>query len=269
MPAIRWTSRDGAHATATLQGAHLVSWKPIGGEECLYVSERSPFEPGKAIRGGVPIVFPQFAELGPLVKHGFARTRSWTFEGTEESRDGCAASFALQSSPQTLASWPGEFRLVLTARIAAARLDMQLRIENTGATAFDFAAALHTYFRVADAATTRLEGLRGTRYRDRESSAVEVEGRDALTAAEPIDRVYFAAPASLRLEDARVLHIQQRGFTDTVVWNPGSELTAQMADMPPDGFRHMLCVEAAAIEPRIHLPPGETWTAGQSIDARG
>jgi len=269
MPAVRWESRDGASAIATLQGAHLVSWKPAGGEECLYVSERSPFEAGRAIRGGVPIVFPQFADRGPLAQHGFARTQPWSFEGTDESHEGYGASFALQGSPQTMALWPHPFRLVFSARIAGTRLDMQLRIVNTGDAAFDFAAALHTYFRVADAAATHLHGLRGTRCTDRGSSAVDVEPREVISAAEPIDRVYFAAPARVRVETPeRVLHIGQRGFTDTVVWNPGVDRTARMADMPPDGFRYMLCVEAAAIEPRVALAPGDTWTAVQSIQVR-
>ena len=46
MPAIRWHGPDGATATATLQGAQLVSWEPASGDERLYVSERSPFERG-------------------------------------------------------------------------------------------------------------------------------------------------------------------------------------------------------------------------------
>jgi glucose-6-phosphate 1-epimerase len=267
MPAVRWESRDGACAIATLQGAHLVSWKPAGGEECLYVSERSPFEAGRAIRGGVPIVFPQFADRGGLPQHGFARTQPWSFEGSDESRDGCAVSFALQDSPQTMALWPHPFRLLFSARIAGPRLDMQLRVVNTGKSEFDFAAALHTYFRVADAAATHLHGLRATRCMDRGSSTVDVESREVIGAAEAIDRVYFAAPDSVCLEAPEcVLHIAQRGFTDTVVWNPGVDRTARMADMPPDGFRYMLCVEAAAIEPRVALAPDGAWCGEQSIE---
>jgi glucose-6-phosphate 1-epimerase len=266
MPAVRWRSRDGASAIATLQGAQLVSWTPSGGEECLYVSERSPFEAGQPIRGGIPIAFPQFADLGPLTQHGFARTQAWSFTGASESEDGSRVSFALESSHRTEALWKGAFRLVLTATLGGPRLDVELRVANTGEDAFAFAAALHTYLRVSEAAAVRLEGLRGVRYANRGESAVSVEAREFVTAEEPIDRVYFAAPSATRLEDAgRILRIEQRGFTDTVVWNPGRDRTAQMADMPADGFRRMLCVEAAAIDPPVRLGPGAEWTGGQSI----
>jgi glucose-6-phosphate 1-epimerase len=266
MPAIRWRSRDGASAIATLQGAQLVSWTPSSGKECLYVSERSPFEAGRPIRGGIPIAFPQFADLGPLTQHGFARTQAWSFTGASESEEGSRVSFALESSRETEALWTGAFRLVLTATLGGPRLDVQLRVANTGKDAFAFAAALHTYLRVNEAAAVRLEGLRGMRYANRGSSAIGIEAREFVTAVEPIDRVYFATPPVTRLEDAgRILRIEQRGFADTVVWNPGRDRTAQMTDMPPDGFRHMLCVEAAAIEQPVQLGPGAEWTGGQSI----
>jgi glucose-6-phosphate 1-epimerase len=266
LPAIRWRHRGGASAIATLQGAHLVSWTPAGGEERLFLSERSPFARGKAIRGGIPVCFPQFAERGPLPKHGFARTSAWTFTGVREAEEGARATFAFESSPQSLALWPHAFRLQLEATIGGARLDVALQVANTGSESFVFAAALHTYLRIADNAAVRLAGLRGTRYLDLGATEAHVENREVVTAGHLIDRIYFAAPAATRLEDGpRALDIQQRGFTDTVVWNPGKDFTATMADMPPDGYRHMLCVEAASIEPRITLAPGAEWVGGQSI----
>jgi len=266
MPAVRWRGPDGAVAIATLQGAHLVSWSMPGGGERLFVSERSAFGAGKAIRGGIPVVFPQFAELGPLAKHGFARTTDWKLTGVAETKEGTRATFALEASPQSLALWPHPFRLEFAATLGRSRLEVELRVTNTGGEAFAFAAALHTYLNVSDAAAVRLQGLRGTRFRDREPIAVGVEGRSVVTAEEPIDRVYFAAPAELRLEDPeRVLAISQRGFSDTVVWNPGRELAAQMADMVPEGYRRMLCVEAASIDPIVTLAAGSAWTGAQAI----
>jgi glucose-6-phosphate 1-epimerase len=263
MPAVRWTGFGGATAVATLQGAHLVSWIPAGGAESIFVSERSPFEAGRAIRGGVPVVFPQFAERGPLAPHGFARTRSWRLA----SEQGGRAVFVLESSAETLALWPHAFALELAIRIDGARLAMELRVRNPGDAPFAFNAALHTYLLVSDAARVRLEGLVGARYVDRGAQGPGVETREAVDAAAPIDRVYLGPRPETRLIDAdREIAISQEGFPDTVVWNPGRSRTAAMADMHPEGYRRMLCVEAAAFESPIAVPAGGQWAGSQAIE---
>ena len=72
------SSRDGARAEVYLQGAHVTSWRPATDDrERLFLSERSKYCPGGAIRGGIPVIFPQFAAEGPLPRHGFARTSRW------------------------------------------------------------------------------------------------------------------------------------------------------------------------------------------------
>jgi glucose-6-phosphate 1-epimerase len=253
MPAMRWTSPGGAAAIATLQGAHLVSWIPAGGEEMLFVSERSAFEPGRAIRGGIPVCFPQFAERGPLVKHGFARTLPWRFEGVEEAGEGTRATFRLASTPATLALWPRVFELELVATLAPWSLHVELGVHNRGTQAFSFAAALHTYFLVADAPRVQLRGW-----------------PEDVGFAQPIDRVFASMPRSARLEEGgRTVAIEQHGFPDTVVWNPGAALAATMPDMSPQGWRRMVCVEAAAVDPPVVLPAGGSWRGGQSIGAPG
>ena len=152
--------------------------------------------------------------------------------------------------------------------MGARHLDVELRVTNTGADAFAFAAALHTYLLVADATSARLSGLQGTRCADREPPLSGTEPRQVVEFVEPIDRVYFSAPPSTVLEEGgRAWRIEQRGFADTVVWNPGAVLAATMADMDPDGWLRMLCVEAAAVDPSIVLAPGARWSGGQSISA--
>ena len=64
---------DGARAEITPYGAHVTSWVTPDGRERLFLSRATSFSPGSAIRGGVPVVFPQFARRGPLRPHGFAR----------------------------------------------------------------------------------------------------------------------------------------------------------------------------------------------------
>ena len=54
-------------------------------------------------------------------------------------------------------------------------------------------------------------------------------------------------------------------WSHTVVWNPGAESCAQLKDMPPDGWRHMLCVEAAQVYAPIRIAPGDFWQGAQRL----
>ena len=70
---------DAATAEIYLQGAHVAAWQPAE-HPVLFMSAKSHFEAGKAIRGGVPLVFPWFADRTgglPGAAHGFARTLPW------------------------------------------------------------------------------------------------------------------------------------------------------------------------------------------------
>lgn len=54
-----------------------------------------------------------------------------------------------------------------------------------------------------------------------------------------------------------------------VVWNPWDKKAKAMADFGDDEYKHMLCVEAAAIEKPITLKPGEEWRGRQELSAVG
>ena len=65
------TAADGARFEAYLHGAHVTSWCAAGdGSDRLFLSSAARFEDGLAIRGGIPVCFPQFADQGPLPMHG-------------------------------------------------------------------------------------------------------------------------------------------------------------------------------------------------------
>ena len=101
-----------ATATIYLHGATLASWT-VDGRELLFVSPGAAFAPPKAIRGGVPVCFPQFGMLGPLAtQHGFARNLPW--EVLDAGRaDASSCTLELRSSEATLALWPHPFCLTM------------------------------------------------------------------------------------------------------------------------------------------------------------
>ena len=260
---------DGSGMVVSRYGGQVLSWSDAGGRELLYLSELSTGGEGKPVRGGIPVCFPQFAGRGPLPKHGFARNSVWT-QIEQPDANGQPVHLQLRADPATLAAWPHRFLLDLRVGFSGSHLSVTLEVKNTDLHAWTFAAALHTYYRVDALIETALHGLQGVTYED----GLNAGQRTVATEATPrldrsIDRVYRAAPETVTLADgARELRITQRGFGDTVVWNPGPGGAAGLGDMPAGDERHMLCVEAAQLGDPVELQPGGSWRGSQETHIR-
>jgi glucose-6-phosphate 1-epimerase len=269
LPAIELTLPDGSAAVVLLHGAHVLSWQAAGWGEQLYLSPKAVAAEGKAVRGGIPVIFPQFEQRGPdrsLPRHGLARTRAWTLDSHRAGRDHALASFTLSDTPETRALWPHAFLLEYTVSLGPNRLDLELHVHNPGDTAWPFSAALHTYLAASDLGQLRLQGLEGRRFIDAVTNGEYVEDHPEKRFAGEIDRIYEHVPRSLLLRDGpRRLTIEAETFEDAVLWNPGPDKCAALSDMPADDWRQMLCVEAAQILNPPMLKPGESWTARQSL----
>jgi glucose-6-phosphate 1-epimerase len=270
LPAVQITSADGAQAIVTLYGAHLVSWKSADGQERLFCSARSALDGSRAIRGGVPVIFPQFGERGSGMRHGFARVSNWRADGSGIADGAAFADFALthQDLARALSqAWPHEFELHLRIAVRAGELLLSLEINNTGTDAFSFASALHSYFQVGQIGTVRVDGLQDALYSDETTHAsgpsAQREARLAITGK--IDRVYHHIPNTLSVATGeQTLRLEQSGFHDAVVWNPGAADTAALPDMAADEYRRFICVEAALIGPHL-LQPGATWVGRHQV----
>ena len=167
LAAIALRSSDGATAVVMLNGGHVVSWKTADSQkEQLYLSPTSAFANGKAIRGGVPVIFPQFSDRGPLVRHGFARTRPWKLLNSGTDAQEAFACLRLSNDDETHRLWPHAFELDLLVRVGGNGLLMELSCHNTGDAPFAFTCALHTYLRVHDVAQVHVQGLCGLQYRN-------------------------------------------------------------------------------------------------------
>jgi glucose-6-phosphate 1-epimerase len=247
LDALQLTLPNGDCATVSLHGAHVLSWV-AGGAERLYLSPLARLDGAAAIRGGVPVCFPQFNQRGGLVKHGFARLMPWTADEPTVEHDRVLLTLRLGASPHTRSQWPHEFEAMLTVELSVGGLALSLGVHNPGEQALAFTGALHSYFRVHDIETAELSGL---------AEPVRIRGEH--------DRVYAAASRPLLLSGGpSPLRIEQSPeWAHTVVWNPGPTLSAAMADLPDDGHRHMLCVEAAQVFDPITLMPGANWQASQ------
>lgn len=269
LPALRLRTKGGAVAVVSLHGAQVLSWTPPGGSERLYLSPKAIFDGRSAIRGGIPVCFPQFADLGPLPAHGFARNATWSVVTERTGDDFALLTLGLADDEATRALWPHPFRAELGVLIEDSRLDLELEIENTGEQPLEFTAALHTYLAVREVEESRLEGLHGFEYRDKtDANRIKRDSGDVVLIEAETDRVYHNVNRPLLLREYnRSLGINADGFQDVVVWNPWVERSAAIADLPDDGFRRMLCVEAAAAREPVRLPAGETWWGRQTLVA--
>lgn len=249
LPAVRITSPDGAEATVTLYGAHLVSWKTAEGAERLFLSKKSALDGGKAIRGGVPIIFPQFAERGAGMRHGFARVSTWRL-----AADGSATFILTQDdlAPAMAQAWPHRFELRLAVKLDASTLSLTLDVRNTGSEAFLFSSALHTYFAVSGVDAIAIGGV--------QDGELRIDGK--------LDQIYRDVGERITLtQPLGTLTLTLSGFKDAVVWNPGAEDTRALEDMEDDEYQRFVCIEPALIEP-ASLPPGAAWHGAHQVSAK-
>lgn len=257
---------EGHRAQLSLWGGQVLSWAHTVHGEQLYCSPLR--QPGQAIRGGVPVCFPQFASRGPLAKHGFARTSMWRLEHRSCEGGVARARLSLLCSDETRELWPHRFALTLDVELSPTGLALALRVENTGSEPWPFTAALHTYLKLADVTRASLHGLEGVTYEDACSdNEVALERHPHVSIDGEVDRVYRAAPTRLLLVRAGqpALELSQSGFANTVVWNPGPIKAAALADLPDTDWQHMLCIEAAQVVHPVLLAPGMQWLGYQRL----
>lgn len=270
LPAVTIRAADGAQATVTLYGGHLVSWRTSDGQERLFCSRDSALDGSRAIRGGVPVIFPQFGARGTGMRHGFARVATWQLESTGDADGAAHAVFTLQHTdlPDAIATtWPWAFTLRLRVAVKAQSLELSLSVHNTGEQAFPFSAALHSYFAIDQLSEARIGGLQRVRYSD-ETPQDALQAEELLQFADKLDRIYYQLPGALTLQSgSHTLHLEQQGFTDAVVWNPGAQDAAALPDLADDEYQRFICMEPALIQPDT-LAAGAEWTGRQHIEVR-
>lgn len=252
---------SGAEVVIAQHGGHLISWKTACGTERLYLSETAEYQPGKAIRGGVPVIFPQFNENGPFGRHGFARKSLW--QPNPEAR-----IMELRSSPATLEIWPFEFELSIGVLLSATTLEIATKLKNTGDKSFEFQGALHSYFRVEDVEKVNVSGLEDTQFSNEVTGQIEASESTGIVFGSEVDRSYRGAGKNrVSINSAgsdETIEISSTNFPDFVVWNPGPD--HGIGDLPADGWKQFVCVESAQVDNGEELAPGAEWRGSQKIE---
>uniref|UniRef100_A0A2N9HWA8 glucose-6-phosphate 1-epimerase n=1 Tax=Fagus sylvatica TaxID=28930 RepID=A0A2N9HWA8_FAGSY len=302
-----------------IYGCREVEDKEISNEYVLSLVQ-AVFKPPKAIRGGIPICFPQFSNLGSLEQHGFARNRFWTIDSDPPPFPTTTSSktfvdLILKPSEEDSKIWSHSFEFRLRVALGPGgdlMLTSRIRNTSTDGKPFTFTFAYHTYFSVSDIRSVynflrmgclnsvqgsmssvlehlidilveiaksgqtcrsevRVEGLETLDYLDNLQNRERfTEQGDAITFESEVDKIYLSTPTKIAIldhEKKRTFVIRKDGLPDAVVWNPWDKKAKAMVDFGDEEYKHMLCVEAAAIEKPITLKPGEEWRGRQELSA--
>lgn len=283
LPTVQLSHGSGATCEVYLHGATVARYA-VNGKERLWVSESAVFDGARAIRGGVPVVFPVFGpdRDGVMKQHGFARTATWSMASAAVDESGsCVCVLTLADDDATRALWPHAFSLEYTVTLDGDSLAMSLAIKNTGDAPFTPQCLLHTYLATADSARVMVHGLEGATYVDKlaESAKVE-ESAPAIRFKGETDRIYLGAtrplcPLTVRpggRVDCHACVLEVDGTIaaefapDCVVWNPHVAKAAAMGDFDDDGWKTMLCVEPGVVAAdRPVIAPGRSLVLAQTI----
>lgn len=287
IPGVAWIARGNgdlpkilietksATAEIYIYGAQVTSWVPTGQGEVLFISKNSYWEPGRAIRGGIPVCFPWFRAKPDdphAPSHGFVRIKEWQVESfARVSDESVCVCLSTESDETTRSWWPYEFGLQYRITVGTS-LKLELTMENTGSSSFRYEQALHTYFKVEDVKQAKVRGLDGITYLDNRDGNREKRQSGELTIARQTDNAYKDATGSVEIIDpvmGRVMTTEKQGSSSTIVWNPWEDGTSSIADLGNEEWRLMLCVEGGNIlSSAVSLAPlqNHTMTIGISVD---
>lgn len=232
----------------------------IGGWPLLYCSPLHNSSAGRPARGGVPVLFPQFADRGPLKKHGWARDVAWSLVEEVIALHNHRLKWQVQLDHRTYPDWPHSADLMMSAEATADALTLELRITNTGKSALGWTGGLHPYWAVDDIRACTIAGLQDTPVQNRFNPEQRLQAGERLHFTDEAFEVLYDTQAPLTLaSDQRTLRLTMTGFDQWMVWNPGAMDAQTMTDLPADGWRRFVCIEPVKVARPGWLRSGETF----------
>lgn len=253
-----------AKALISVHGGQVLSFQPKNhDEDLLFLSERSDYAEGMAIRGGIPVCWPWF---GPDPKglqrpdHGFVRNHIWQIAKTEaisEVETKVSLLFDERFKPEN--TWQQPFMLMLEITIGPS-LQLKLTTINTGDKPFSITQVFHSYFQIGHIEHAKVLGLEDCEYFDKLDQGAQKAQEGAITVSREVDRVYTNAINDLIIVDPvfnRRIRINSPDTSTAVVWNPWSKTARKMPDLADTAYQQFICVEVGNVASDvIEIEPG-------------
>ena len=270
-------------------GATVVSWK-VKGSEKLFLSKFAKLDGTKAIRGGIPLVFPQFGP-GAMKQHGFARAMRWSVK--ENSLKESSVTLVLKNNDATTKdpwNWQHKFCLEYTVSLNKDKpnaMENSLKIDNNndasdnGKGSFDFTVLFHNYFSVTNVKDVKLDGLPSCEYLIDKVTKNTTNYKELVNTGVTVDKATDSVFANHSIKNSSVTILNgndknknetivvTRGnlMKDIVVWNPWSESAKGMSDFGDNEYNNMVCVEVGSVtkDSQISLDAGKSCVVSQVL----
>ena len=261
-----------ATASVSLYGGHVLTWHPKHQKEpVIWISKLVKFQPGKAIRGGVPICWPWFGAhptKTSLLSHGYARVTPWKLTSIRTLTNGATElNLILTNSELGHTYCQNSVRLELKITIGR-KLEIALKTINESEQEFILTEGLHTYFQISDIADIRVLGLDGNEYIDIVNQNKRSTQQGPIKFNGEFGRIFLNNKATCVIEDPgfnRSIRIEKKGSDSTAVWTPGLDVASKMDDLGSVDWRDMVCVESAnALENSVKIMPRALHTLSTS-----
>ena len=237
------------------KGAQVLHAALESGLELLYLSPLVDVYPDNPIRGGIPLMFPQFGDSGPLRKHGFVRDLQWNLVAETQDDEGKTLTYVLDVKATDFPEWPFDAALKFDICLSLQKLSIGLSVQNTGEHAFTFTGGFHPYFAISSRKDIMLNGLEGLSFKDSFPGDNEYElNSDAL-----VERQYMGNAEIRFYNGSHWLKITSSGFDSWMVWNPGSAGASRISDLPDEDWDRFICIEPIILAEPKTLRPGDAF----------
>ncbi len=264
-------------AKVSLYGGQVLSFKPSGHREVLWLSGQARYQMGKAIRGGIPLCWPWFGandkrsqylaeNPNTVIKggnHGFARQLPWQIKSIDADESGVTLVLVLSGDDQH-PLWPNAYTLTQTLFFGKS-FKQTLAMSNDSSKDAQYSVALHSYFSVSNPSQVSIDGLTGLRYSDKLTGSSSTQ-HESVSCVGEIDREYHSGEKMIIVDNhwQRKIDLISSNCQQWVLWNPGTALANTMADIHPKGDQEYVCLEAANTSWQT-IPAGETVVISQEI----
>lgn len=248
-------SNQKAECKISLWGGNILSYRPkTEDNDVFWLGDLNKFDNAQAIRGGIPVCWPRFAEEernNHLPRHGFARLSTWSLQKVTIDEEKIEAELSLTPDAKYNLNLSAKLKITITDK-----LECSLETTNYGNEEFKFSEALHAYFNVGNRDDVVIKGLSGHQYRSSLDGKTYNLEKD-LTIQGEFDAAFLNHTQDVEIVDNtlnRIITLQKTGSNTTIVWNPNKDL----AEMSAGQYKKFICVEPANQgDLFVTLPPKE------------